>query len=192
MRSLLPILLVLSWASLAHAHLAAVVGVDLTRRPDGLWDILMRVSHEDQGWSHFCDRIDVLDQDGLRMAFRHLSEPKIKDVEEDGPVRRRWRGVPIPPGVVSLTFQAHCKVSGWGGATFQVDLANLAGPGFRIDKSGPPPLPTKEDVERFFVTPRARRLFQRPQRFPYPPNSPVPPRPADPLDARPRVKREPR
>ncbi len=73
-----------------------IIGVTLTRRPYARWEVILDLNHEDLGRHNFCDRIDILDQDGNRIFVGNFFEPRWKDVEEDGPLRRRLRPLLIP------------------------------------------------------------------------------------------------
>lgn len=117
------------------AATAEITGVELFRRPNGTWDGVFQIDHEDEGRHHFCDRWEAIDQDGRRVLVRNLFEPKLQDVEEEGPVRRKHTGFTILDSVLTLRFRAHCKRSGWSNTNFEVDLAKLRGEGFTVAKT---------------------------------------------------------
>ncbi len=170
-------------------ELAHPVKVALTRLPYGRWAAVLDVRHEDQDETHLVDRWEVLDQDGMRIAFRHLHAAKVRDVEEDGDIRRLHGEFPVPPTATGLRFRVHCKRSGWGGSELAVDLAKLEGPGFTVGRKPAWHLPSFEGVEDAFRG-RLKVHLARPGKWPYPPRGPVPAVPPDPVDSRPRDRRE--
>lgn len=173
--------------SLAAAAQVEVVDVELVRHPQARWELIVSLNHEDRDRNHFCDRLEGLDQDGKRIFQWYFYEPKIKDVEEDGPVRRRVRPVPLPSGVTQLILRAHCKLSGWGRSGLVVDLSRKEGPGYRIRTARPRILGDFEGIEN---SPQIRtwrkRYLKTPDRYPFPPNGPVPSVPPVPIDRRPQ------
>ena len=180
----------LTGAGLLSADPAHVTGVRLTRRPYAKWEVVVALEHEDVDRRHFCDRLEAWDQDGQRVFRGHFYDPRPKDVEEDGPVRRRLRVITLAPDVTRLTFRAHCKVTGGGGRPLEVDLAQTQGPGYRIDSRGYRYLDHFEGLDR---NPKIRtwrkKYFGEPSRGGVPMAlGPVPPLPPDPLDARPQAR----
>lgn len=181
-------LLVLS-ARGAHADPAHIAGVRLTRRPYASWQAVVHLEHEDVDRRHFCDEVEVLDQDGQRVFFGHFYAPKVKDVEEDGPIQRRIRPFPLSDQVLKLRFRAHCKLTGWGGKELEVDLARKSGPGWRIDSTRYKYLPHFEGIETSDkLRTWRKRLLALPPRYPYPPRGPIPRTPPEPVDTRPQAK----
>lgn len=168
---------------------AHVAGVKLVRRPYARYELFLRLEHEDQDQGHFVDRVDALDQDGKRVFFAQFYRPKPGDVEEDGPMRRRFRDVPIPEGAVKLRFRAHCKLTGWGGKELEVDLSRRTGAGYRLETRENRYLPDFEGLDQ---SPKLRtwrkRLLRDPVPWPFPPDGPIAPVPPDPIDSRPQAK----
>lgn len=184
------VLALLTSAALLPADPAHVSGVRLTRRPYARWEVVVALEHEDTDRRHFCDRLEALDQEGRRVFVGHFYDPIPKDVEEDGPVRRRLRVVTLGPEVTELSFRAHCKISGWGGRSLEVDLARTQGPGYRIDQRGYRYLDHFEGIEKSDkVRTWRKKLLADPRRGGIPlALGPVSPLPPEPLDARPQAK----
>jgi hypothetical protein len=166
-----------------------VVGVEIVRRPYGRWEMILSLEHEDTGRDHFCDRVEALDQDGKRIFVGYFYSPIVKDVEEDGPLRRRLRPMPIPEGVIRLTLRAHCKRTGWGGQSLPVDLARTEGVGYRISSRQSKYLANFEGIDKSPKVRTWRKRYLRPTvRWPHPPRGPIPSRPPEPLDTRPQAR----
>lgn len=164
-----------------------VVGAEFVRRPGARWDLILALAHEDQDGQHFCDRVEALDQDGRRIFFGSFYRPMPRDVEEDGPMRRRIRPVPLPEGVTSLRIRAHCKVSGWGGRALEVDLSKKRGPGYRLRSRPNRYLPDFEGISKHpEIRTWRKRYLESPVRWPFPPRGPVPAVPPEPVDRRPQ------
>lgn len=173
-----------------RADPAHVSGIHMTRRPYGRWEVVVALEHEDTGRRHFCDRLEALDQDGQRVFRGHFYDPRPRDVEEDGPVRRRLRVITLEPSVTRLTFLAHCKVTGWGGKPLEVDLARSQGPGYRIDQRGYRLLDHFEGIERNDNVRTWRKKYLADSTRGGIPLAlgPVPPMPPAPLDTRPQAR----
>jgi hypothetical protein len=190
MRARHVLLAALTLATSLRADPAHVTGVRLTRRPYAKWEVIVALEHEDVDRRHFCDRLEAWDQDGKRVFRGHFYDPRPRDVEEDGPVRRRLRVITLAPEVTRLSFRAHCKVSGWGGRALEVDLARNQGPGYRIDARGYRYLDHFEGLEK---NPKIRTWRKKhladPKRGGVPlALGPVPPLPPEPLDSRQQAK----
>lgn len=175
----------LGWVAPAPAGPAHAAGFHLERHRYGTWSAILEVDHEDQGWSHFADRWEVLDQAGRRILSGSLDGPKRRDVEEDGPVRRRLDAFGLPAGTTRLTCRIHCKQSGWLGKALAVDLASAQGPGFSVRAAPPGRLPDFENVPVAMRGWRTRKHALLPRRYGATVRGPIPVLPPDPVDARP-------
>lgn len=75
------------------------------------------VVHADDGWDHYADRWDVLDENGNVLGERVLAHPH----ENNVPFTRSTR-VKIPASVKVITVRAHDNVHGLGGKEFKVEV----------------------------------------------------------------------
>ena len=97
---------------------ADVVGVEVSRSPDGTYAFDVTVRHADEGWEHYADRWEVLAPDGTVLGTRTLLHPHVTEQ----PFTRSLDGVEVPDDVDAVTVRAHDSVHGLGGAEATVAL----------------------------------------------------------------------
>jgi len=119
MRYWLPsVLLVFLLAAAAHAGEADVLRAEATRSEDGSYRFEVTVAHRDEGWEHYADKWEILDESGTVLATRTLLHPHT----DEQPFTRSLSGVKIPEGTGRVRVRAHDSVHGYGGRTVAVDL----------------------------------------------------------------------
>jgi hypothetical protein len=97
---------------------ANVVGVEVTRDPEGAYTFSVTIRHNDTGWDHYADWWRVLTPEGEELGRRVLAHPH----ETEQPFTRSLRGVVIPEGIETVVVEAHCSVHGYGGRRATVGL----------------------------------------------------------------------
>jgi hypothetical protein len=104
--------------SFAAAGEADVVEVKIEQKAAEIFDIEVTVQHSDEGWNHYADKWEVLDEDGTVLATRVLHHPHV----DEQPFTRGLTGVRIVEGVATVSVRVHDSVHGYGGRTVSVDL----------------------------------------------------------------------
>ena len=95
-----------------------VVGGDAERSDDGTWTIRATLSSPYDTPERYADAWRVLGPDGAVLGVRELAH----DHANEQPFTRSLAGVAIPDDVDVITLEGRDQVSGWGGATFTIDL----------------------------------------------------------------------
>lgn len=115
------LLLLLSLAAVLAGPLRAgeadVVDVTITKEGESTFRINATLLHEDTGWDHYADRWDVVAPDGTVLGSRVLHHPHVNEQ----PFTRSLT-LTIPPGITTVTIQAHDSVHKLGGKTFQITV----------------------------------------------------------------------
>jgi len=107
------------WTSpLVLAGEADVTEVRVEKRADATYDFTVTVEHSDEGWKHYADKWDVLDDQGTVLATRTLLHPHV----DEQPFTRGLSGVKLPEKLSTVTVRAHDSVHGYGGRTVSIDL----------------------------------------------------------------------
>ena len=88
------------------------------RQTGSTWTLTATVRHADEGWSHYADAWQALDERGDVIATRILAHPHV----DEQPFTRSLSGVKIPEEVEVLTFRARDSVHGFGGREVVVEL----------------------------------------------------------------------
>jgi len=101
----------------AAAGPADVIGVSVLCE-EGECVFAVRVLHEDEGFDHYADRWELLDEEGRVIATRVLAHPHV----DEQPFTRRLPGVVIPPGVKQVRVRARDSRHGYGGREQVVEL----------------------------------------------------------------------
>ena len=109
---------ILSIATCAVAGEADVIEVKIEKKEPGIYNIDATVQHSDEGWNHYADKWDVLDEKGEVLATRVLHHPHVNEQ----PFTRGISGVVIPEGVTKISVRAHDLVHGYGGKTVTVEI----------------------------------------------------------------------
>jgi hypothetical protein len=89
-----------------------VVDVSVEREADGRYTFEVEVRHADEGWQHYADRWEIVDEGDHILATRVLRHPHVTEQ----PFRRALAGVEIPSETTTVTVRAHDSVHGYGGA----------------------------------------------------------------------------
>ncbi|MBU2146545.1 MAG: hypothetical protein KKD02_09370 [Alphaproteobacteria bacterium] len=105
----------LAWP--ASAGEADVEAVEVTLQTDGAYSFDVTIRHDDEGWSHYADRFEVLDASGAVLGTRTLFHPHV----DEQPFTRSL-AVAIPDGIESVVVRAHDLVHGIGGREMTVAL----------------------------------------------------------------------
>ncbi len=101
----------------AAAGEADVEAVEVSRQADGAYRFDVTVRHADEGWSHYADRFEVLDENGAVLGTRTLFHPHV----DEQPFTRSL-AVTLPDGVESVVVRAHDSVHAFGGREMMVAL----------------------------------------------------------------------
>jgi hypothetical protein len=115
---------------IADLNYAQVVYVKAIQSKDGSWCIRTTVRHSDEGWEHYANAWQVLDEEGKEVAWRLLAHPH----DDEQPFERDKCGIEIPPKTVKLVVQAKCNVHGFGGHAVVVDLSVSDSDKFEVRK----------------------------------------------------------
>jgi len=116
--SLLASMFVISAAiNTAAAGDAKIVGVEITPSGNGVFNISVTLEHGDEGWDHYANRWDVLDENGELLGSRVLAHPHVNEQ----PFTRSLR-VEIPAGVKTVTIVAADSVHGDNQETVAVEV----------------------------------------------------------------------
>ena len=113
------LLLFLSFAGLSYAGEADVIAVKVKKSGDDTYQFHVTVLHDDEGWTHYADKWDVVATDGTVLGSRTLYHPHVGEQ----PFTRSLSGVKIDKTIRRVTIRAHDSVHEYGGKTVTVDLA---------------------------------------------------------------------
>ena len=105
-------------SSLDFAQVEKVVA---SQSDNGTWCFATTVRHNDQGWQHYADNWQVLDEQGAQLGFRKLHHPH----NNEQPFTRSLCDVHIPNGTKTVTIRAKCNKHGYGGKAVVVTLNAL-------------------------------------------------------------------
>ncbi|MCV2403886.1 hypothetical protein OFY17_13520 [Marinomonas sp. C2222] len=103
-------------ASLNYAHVQSVKAVEMSK---GSWCFHVAVRHNDEGWEHYADAWQVIDDQGVILGERVLLHPHVNEQ----PFTRSLCGVQIPVGTESVRVRAKCNQHGFGGKEVIVDFS---------------------------------------------------------------------
>ena len=84
----------------------------------GFWSFEVTVRHEDEGWDHYANAFEVMNEHGHVLAVRTLYHPHV----DEQPFTRTLTGVKIPLDVKRVIVRAHDSVHGYGGVQLEVTL----------------------------------------------------------------------
>jgi len=107
-----------SLAGTAAAGEADVVAAEATCDAAGVCRFTVTLRHADEGWEHYADRWEVLDEAGEVIATRVLRHPHV----DEQPFTRSLPGVAIAAEVRRVRIRARDSVHGYGGAEALVEL----------------------------------------------------------------------
>lgn len=88
---------------------------------DGLWTFSATLSSPYDSPERYADAWRVVGPDGTVFGIRELAH----DHANEQPFTRSQSDIAIPRDVDTVTVEGRDQISGWGGATFEVDLGAL-------------------------------------------------------------------
>jgi len=100
------------------AGLPFVLDAQVAANPGGTYSFSVTVAHKDEGWTHYADAWEVLDETGKILATRTLYHPHV----DEQPFTRSLARVVVPIGVRKVTLRARDSVHGYGERTITVAL----------------------------------------------------------------------
>jgi hypothetical protein len=109
---------------------AQVIYVEAVQSVDDSWCISTTVHHNDEGWDHYANAWQVLDEEDNEIAWRLLAHPH----DDEQPFTRSKCDINIPPEVNKLRVRAKCKKHGFGGLEIIVDLSVVEGEKFKVTR----------------------------------------------------------
>lgn len=116
---------------------ADVVYVRAVEEANSSWTFFVTVAHPDTGWEDYADGWDVVLPDGEVLKpdsdspfTRLLLHPH----ENEQPFTRSQRGIIIPQGIHQVTVRAHDIVDGFGGVEVVVDLQQVQGENYEVQR----------------------------------------------------------
>ena len=95
-----------------------VIGATAEQAADGSWTISATLSSPYDSPERYADAWRVVGPDGEVYGVREL----LHDHAAEQPFTRSQSGIAIPDAVSTVTVEGRDQVSGWGGATLQLDL----------------------------------------------------------------------
>lgn len=97
---------------------ADVLDAAVRKSAAGEYNFDVTVAHQDEGWSHYADKWDVLGPEETILGTRTLLHPHVGEQ----PFTRSLSGVEIPAAFTEVTIRAHDSVHGYGGATITIQV----------------------------------------------------------------------
>ncbi len=97
---------------------ADVLKVDVACNSATSFRFDVTVKHDDQGWTHYANRWEVLSPDGELLATRVLAHPH----DHEQPFTRSLTNVNIPDDLAEVVVRAHDLEHGYGGKELRVRL----------------------------------------------------------------------
>ena len=110
--------LLLSLSVPVWAGAPEVVDVVIGAAGDGTYRFDVTVRHEDEGWDHYADRFEVLNDEGVVLGTRVLHHPH----ENEQPFTRSLSGVQIDTELDEVRVRAHDSVHGYGEDEMRVSV----------------------------------------------------------------------
>jgi hypothetical protein len=95
-----------------------VIAATATMGAEGTWLFSATLSSPYDSPGRYADAWRVLAPDGTELGVRELAH----DHASEQPFTRTLSGVVVPAGVDVVTIEGRDQVSGWGGATVEVEL----------------------------------------------------------------------
>lgn len=95
-----------------------VVGATAVQDADGSWTFSATLSSPYDTPERYADAWRVIGPDGEVYGIRELTH----DHANEQPFTRSQSGIEVPDGVTTVTVEGRDQVSGWGGATIEVEL----------------------------------------------------------------------
>ena len=95
-----------------------VIDADIASDGDGRWTVSATISSPYDSPARYADAWRVLDPAGEVLGVRELAH----DHASEQPFTRSLTGVEIPDDVRVITIEGRDQVSGWGGATVELEI----------------------------------------------------------------------
>ncbi|MEO0635975.1 MAG: hypothetical protein AAFY73_04945 [Pseudomonadota bacterium] len=112
------VLLQFAGAQIALAGGADVVDVNVRERSDGSFLFEVTVSHADEGWDHYANAFEIVDESGAVLGTRVLAHPHVNEQ----PFTRSLNSVQVPAGLSKVIVGAVDNVHDRTGKTMTVTL----------------------------------------------------------------------
>ena len=96
-----------------------VIRANASRADDDTWAFAVTLSSPYDSPERYADAWRVLSPDGTELGVRILAH----DHGSEQPFTRSLTGIEVPAGVTVVTIEGRDQVSGWGGATIEVELS---------------------------------------------------------------------
>lgn len=112
---------------------AQVTYVEAVQSSDGSWCFSTTVHHHDEGWDHYANAWQILDESGNELGWRLLAHPH----DDEQPFTREQCDVEIPEQLSRIIVRAKCKVHGFGGQPVVVDLSGSDGDRYKVIRHNP-------------------------------------------------------
>ncbi len=97
-------------ASASPAGEADVLSVEISCDAKSVCHFTVTLRHEDEGWSHYADKWEVLTPEDRLLATRILAHPHV----DEQPFTRSLGGVAIPEELSAVKIRGHDSVHGYG------------------------------------------------------------------------------
>ena len=107
---------------------ARVTYVKAVQSDDATWCFYTTVRHNDEGWDHYANAWQVLDDHDNEIGLRTLLHPH----DEEQPFTRSQCNIKVPPGAKKVRVRAKCNVHGYGGHEVVLDMSVAEGTQYRI------------------------------------------------------------
>jgi hypothetical protein len=95
-----------------------VIDATAERAGDGTWTFRVTLSSPYDTPQRYADAWRVSDEDGTVYGVRELAH----DHANEQPFTRSLTGVAVPSEVAAVVIEGRDQLSGWGGATFRLEL----------------------------------------------------------------------
>jgi hypothetical protein len=105
------------WSSPILAGEVDVLDVKISSTGADMYRFSVTLKHADEGWDHYADKWDILDETGTLLGTRVLMHPHVGEQ----PFTRSLV-LSIPMNVTNIRVRGHDKVHGYGGKEMEVPL----------------------------------------------------------------------
>jgi len=111
-------LFILVFSAFVYSGEANVTKVEFNKNKSNLYNFQVTVLHQDEGWDHYVNKWDIIDENNNVIATRILHHPHVTEQ----PFTRSLSGVKIPSNVKTITIRAYDKVHKYGGKTIKLKI----------------------------------------------------------------------
>lgn len=109
--------LMLNWSSPLIAGEVDVVGVEILPSGPDMYRLSVTLRHNDEGWQHYANRWEVLDEAGAILGTRVLMHPHVSEQ----PFTRSLV-VSLPMALKKIVVRGHDIIHGYGGRQMVVSV----------------------------------------------------------------------